>query len=275
MNGKQKRMNSILENGKAIMIPMDHGLSDGPLKGLANIHNTIHEVSLGGASAVILHKGIIKSLPEVPNTSVIMHASAGTSVQSDTFTKVLVGTVEEAVKLGADGFSLHINVGGAEKEPDMIRKLGTIAEECDIWQMPLLAMMYPRGNNISKPIPTEKVALSARVGAELGADIVKSIYTGDVDSFSRVVDGCPVPVVVAGGQKVDSVKDILKMVSDVMEAGAIGVTIGRNVFGSDNPQLLTKAIREIVLRKSTVTEALGIFSEENIHTSQSVSSPAD
>lgn len=259
MNGKQKHMSKILENGKAIMIPMDHGLSDGPLKGLSNIQHTINEVALGGASAVILHKGIIKSLPEVPKTSVIMHASAGTSVQADTYTKVLVGTVEEAIKLGADGFSLHINVGGAEKEPDMIQKLGSIAEECDRWQIPLLAMMYPRGKNIIKPISPEKVALSARVGAELGADIVKTIYTGDIDSFSKVVDGCPVPVVVAGGPEVDSIKDLLQMVSDVMQAGAIGVTIGRNVFGSDNPQLLTKAIRSIVLQDYSVEESLNII----------------
>ena len=112
MNGKQKRLQKILENDKAIMIPMDHGLSDGPIKGLTNIHQTINEVALGGASSVILHKGIIKSLPTVPQTGIFMHASAGTSVQADTYTKVLVGTVKEAVRLGADAFSLHINVGG-------------------------------------------------------------------------------------------------------------------------------------------------------------------
>ena len=96
--------------------------------------------------------------------------------------------VDEAIKLGADGISLHINVGGSLKEPDMLAKLGHIAEECDSWEMPLLAMMYPRGKNISNPIDTKQVELVTRVGAELGADIVKSVYTGDVESFSKVVE---------------------------------------------------------------------------------------
>lgn len=204
-----------------------------------------------------------------------MHASAGTSVQADTQTKVLVGTVKEAVRLGADGFSLHINVGGADKEPDMIQKLGSIAEECDSYQIPLLAMMYPRSKNISKPIPVDKVTLSARVGFELGADIVKTIYTRDVDLFSKVIDRCPVPVVVAGGQKIDSVKDLLQMISDVMHAGAIGVTIGRNVFGSDNPQLLTKAIRKIVLQNTSVEDVLDIVNNNSLKTPYPASTLAD
>ena len=259
MNGKQKRLNSILENNKAIIVPMDHGLSDGPVKGLINISRTIDEVALGGASSVIIHKGIIKSLDHTPKMGIIMHASAGTSVQVDTNTKVLVGSVAEAVKLGADGFSLHINVGGADKEPDMIQKLGKIAEECDTWQIPLLAMMYPRGKNIAKPIPVEKVALSARVGAELGADIVKTIYTGDIDSFTKVVEGCPVPVVVAGGPQLDNVRDLLQMVADVMEAGAIGTMIGRNIFQHPQPRIITKAINGIICRNWSVEKALEVM----------------
>lgn len=275
MNGKQKRLNSILEKNKAIIIPMDHGMSDGPVKGLVNIGHTIDEVALGGASAVILHKGIIKSLDHTPNTGIIMHASAGTSVQLDTNTKVLVGSVAESIKLGADAFSLHINVGGADKEPEMIQKLGKIAEECDTWQIPLLAMMYPRGKNIAKPIPVDKVALSARVGAELGADIVKTIYTGDVNSFAKVVEGCPVPVVVAGGPEANSIKDLLQMISDVMHAGAIGVTIGRNIFGSNNPQNLTKVIRSIVLEDISVDEAIDLLTRMPIDNTHLIPSLAD
>ena len=247
VKGKQKRMKNILSDGKAILVAMDHGLSDGPSTGLINIENTIADVASGGASGVILHKGIIKSLKRVPETGLILHASAGTSIQLDPNDKRLVASVKEAIKLGVDGFSLHINIGGAPHEPDMIQKLGLIAEECDNWEIPLIAMMYPRGKNITKNSEFAKmVSLVSRVGAELGADIIKTNYTGDIDSFSKVVEGCPVPVVIAGGPKIDSNRQLLQMVSDCLEAGAIGVTLGRNIFSHTNPYLITKAIAGIV-----------------------------
>lgn len=262
MLGKQKRLNSILFNGKAIMVPMDHGLSDGPVKGLVNMDHTINEVVTGGASAVIIHKGIIKSLKEVPSTGLILHASGGTSVQLDTNNKVLVANVEEALRLGADAISLHINIGGAPNEPAMVQKLAHISEQCDSWNIPLLAMMYPRGKNITNALDVNKIALVARVGAELGADIVKTIYTGDVASFEKVVEGCPVPVVVAGGPKLDNNKDVLQMVADVMEAGAIGVTLGRNIFQHSQPRLMTKAVKGIISHNWSVEKALDVIESE-------------
>ena len=263
MNGKQKRLKNILDGDKAVIVPMDHGLSDGPIKGLVSMDKTIEEVALGGASSVILHKGIIKSLKSVPDTGLIMHASAGTSVQLDTNNKRLVATVKEAVRLGADGFSLHINVGGSPQEPDMIAKLGALVEEADSWEMPILGMMYGRGKNISSPISPKQVALVARVGAELGADIVKSVYTGDVDSFSKVVEGCPVPIVVAGGPKLENSRQVLQMVSDIMEAGAIGTMLGRNIFQHAHPRLMTQAISGIIKHGWNVDRALEIL-ESNV-----------
>ena len=117
--------------------------------------------------------------------------------------KVLMGSVEETIRLGADAVSVHINVGGKE-EPEMLQQLGMVADKCGEWNMPLIAMMYPRGENIKNPHDPEIVAHAARIGAEAGADIVKTLYTGDVDSFKQVVKGCPVPIVIAGGPKADS-----------------------------------------------------------------------
>ncbi|MFQ5454004.1 MAG: 2-amino-3,7-dideoxy-D-threo-hept-6-ulosonate synthase [Candidatus Zixiibacteriota bacterium] len=256
MNGKDKRLRAILNNKKAIIVPMDHGMSDGPIKGLINVDKTIEEVTLGGASSVILHKGIIKSLNSVPDTGLIMHASAGTCLQQDTNNKRLVGSVTEAIRLGADAMSLHINVGGSNHEPDMLAKLGNVAEECDLWDIPLLAMMYPRGKSISSPIDPKQVEIVTRVGAELGADIVKSVYTGDVDSFSRVVEGCPVPIVVAGGPKLNNNRQVLQMVADITEAGAIGVMLGRNIFQHESPQTMTRAIQRIITKSWSVDKAL-------------------
>jgi len=124
--------------------------------------------------------------------------------------------------------------------------------------MPLLAMMYPRGKGINQ-FDEKAVALAARVGAELGADIVKTNFTGSVESFRRVVEGCPVPVVVAGGEKMNSNEEILKMVEMAMEAGAAGVAIGRNIFQAENPRLMTKAISMIVHENAGWKEALEIL----------------
>jgi fructose-bisphosphate aldolase/2-amino-3,7-dideoxy-D-threo-hept-6-ulosonate synthase len=168
--------------------------------------------------------------------------------------KMLTGSVEEALRLGADGVSLHINVGGKE-EPEMLEQLGMIADECHKWNMPLLAMMYPRGENVKNPHDPEIVGHVARIGAELGADIVKTLYTGDVDSFAKIVKSTPVPVVIAGGPKAKTDADILEMTEGAMKAGAKGVTYGRNIFAHKNPDQMVEALAGIIFRKESAKEA--------------------
>ncbi|MBU4548110.1 MAG: class I fructose-bisphosphate aldolase family protein, partial [Euryarchaeota archaeon] len=188
----------------------------------------------------------------------IIHLSASTSLGSDPNHKVLVTSVEKAIKLGADAVSVHVNVG-SEKEPEMLIKLGTISEICDDWGIPLIAMMYPRGKSISDEHNADVVKLAARVGAELGADIVKTNYTGDPDTFKEVIAGCPVPVVIAGGPKVETEQELLEMVKNSIEVGGAGVAIGRNVFQAKSPQRTIRAISEIVHNKLDVEEALKII----------------
>ena len=143
----------------------------------------------------------------------------------------------------------------------MLKSTGRIAEECDKWGMPLLAMMYPRGPKIENEHDPDVVKLAARVGAELGADIVKTNYTGDPDTFKEVVDGCPVPVIIAGGPKVETAKQLLEMVYDAIEVGGAGIAIGRNVFQAKDPAKMTKALVEIVHNRMSPDEALKIISE--------------
>ena len=125
--------------------------------------------------------------------------------------------------------------------------------------MPLIAMMYPRGKAILNPNDVEVVAHAARAGAELGADIVKTNYTGDIDSFRRVVEGCPVPVVIAGGPKTETDMEFLQMIEGAMQAGARGVAIGRNVFQHHDPVKITMAIAAIVNKGKTADEAIKIL----------------
>lgn len=237
-----------------LCIPMDHGISSGPIKGLEDPHNVIYTCQHYGLTSVIVNKGILKTLPKVPQIGVLVHFSASTSLSKTPNRKMLSGSVEEAVRLGADGVSLHINIGGKE-EPEMLEQLGRISDDCHKWNMPLLAMMYPRGENIKDPHDPEIVAHVARIGAEMGADIVKTLYTGDFDSFSKIVKSTPVPIVIAGGPKAKTDKDVLEMTEEAMRAGAKGVTYGRNIFENKQPDRITEALAGIIFRKETAKEA--------------------
>ncbi len=189
----------------------------------------------------------------------IIHLSASTSLGPDPNHKVLVTEVEDAIRIGADAVSIHINVG-AEDEAEMLRDLGRVARTCDLWGMPLVAMMYPRGPRVKSEHDVEYVKLAARIGAELGADIVKTNYTGSPDTFKEIVKGCNVPVVIAGGPKMDTEADLLQMVYDAIGAGATGVAIGRNIFQAEDPTLLVSKLCTIVHKGYTPEEATKIKS---------------
>ena len=148
--GKEIRLNRILKKGKMLCIPLDHGISSGPLKGIQNISELIYQTQDSGLTCFLVNKGIIKSLPAPPSIGLIAHMSAATSLGPDPNNKILMGSVREAIRLGADAVSLHINIGSKE-EPNMLYKLGQVSDECNEWNIPLIAMMYPRGDNITNP----------------------------------------------------------------------------------------------------------------------------
>jgi fructose-bisphosphate aldolase/2-amino-3,7-dideoxy-D-threo-hept-6-ulosonate synthase len=257
MIGKRVRIERIIDrnSGNTVIIPMDHGLSMGPIEGIVDMPNTINAVAEGGANAVVIHKGIVPfgHRGYGRDVGLIIHLSGSTSLGPDPNEKVLVCTVEEAIKLGADAVSVHINIG-SKTEAEQLKKLGEVSSICKDWGMPLLAMMYPRGEGIDQ-FSEKAVSLAARAGAELGADIVKTNFTGSIESFKQVSSGCPVPVVVAGGPKMGSEAEILKMVEMAMEGGARGVAIGRNVFQADSPTRMTRAISMIVHENASAKEA--------------------
>ena len=256
--GKAIRMERFMkrETGRTIIVPMDHGVGVGPISGLTNLPNAVDNVASGGANAVLVHMGFVKHghRKHGEDIGLIIHLSASTSLGPNSSHKVLVTTVEEAIKVGADAVSIHVNIG-AEDEPEMLRGFGEISRKCEEWGMPLLAMVYPRGPKITSEFGPDVVAHAARLGAELGADIVKTNYTGDIDSFKKVVQGCPVPVIIAGGPHMDSELALLKIVADSLEAGGKGVAIGRNVFQSENPTRTVKRIHAVVHEGYTAAEA--------------------
>ena len=241
-----------------LCIPMDHGISSGPLDGIKDINKFIYDVEKSGLTCILVNKGIIKILPRPLNIGLIAHMSGGPSLGPDPNKKVLLGSVKEAIRLGADAVSLHINIGSSH-EPMMLYSLGLIADECNEWGIPLIAMMYPRGENIKNPNNPSIISHAARIGAETGADIVKTIYTGNIDTFREVVKSCPVPIVIAGGPKSKTNIDILELCNGAMQAGSIGVTFGRNIFEHANPKKLIKALYEIIIENKKYEEVLAKF----------------
>jgi len=254
-SGKEIRLKRIFNQNskKTIIVPMDHGVSVGPIPGIEKMRETIKKIARGRAEAILVHKGIAKNCFE-GETGLIIHLS-GATIAGEVNDKVLLASVEEAISLGADAVSIHVNIG-APTEPKMLSDLGQIAEVCENWGMPLLAMMYPRGPKIDSEHNPKWVKMVARIGAELGADIVKTNYTGSVESFREVIEGCPVPVVIAGGPKVKSEGEFLEMVEKAMEAGAKGVSIGRNVFQAKDPEKMVRALAKIVHEGKPAKEAL-------------------
>jgi fructose-bisphosphate aldolase/2-amino-3,7-dideoxy-D-threo-hept-6-ulosonate synthase len=244
--GKEIRLNRILKEGKMLCIPMDHGISNGPVRGLESPHSLIYECERAGLTCVLVNKGIIKTMPRPIGIGLIAHMSASTSIGSSPNKKVLMGRVTESIRLGADAVSVHINIG-AKEEPDMLYDLGVVSDECTEWNVPLIAMMYPRGESIKNSHDVEVVAHAARIGGEAGADIVKTVYTGDINSFRKVTKASPVPVVIAGGPKVNTDYELLEMCEAAMKAGAKGVTFGRNIFQHENPVSIVRALHKVVI----------------------------
>jgi len=257
--GKRIRLERIIDRRthRTVIVPMDHGLTMGPIPGLEDMTSIVDEVAKGGVNAIVLHKGIVRAGHRGygKDIGLILHLSGSTSLGPNPDNKVQVATVEDAIRLGADAVSVQVNIGAAN-EPEQLHSLGEIAETCAGWGMPLFVMMYPRGPKIKNSLDPEMVAHAARVGAELGADIVKVPYTGDVDSFRKIVRGCPVPVVIAGGPKMKTERDVLQMTADAIKAGAIGISIGRNIFQHRNPTAMVRALVRIVHEGASVEQAM-------------------
>lgn len=265
--GKEKRLNRLFNSASdnIIIVPMDHGITLGPIKGIDNIQGTVNKLVESNVDAVLLHKGMINSCENElmnKNVATIMHLSASTSLNPNSGYKTIVGSVFEAVAFGCDAVSVHINIGDKD-EAKMFKEVSQVSRDCYKYGMPLIAMMYARGEKISNENDVEVVKHAARVGVELGADMVKVNYTGSSETFKSVIDTCPVPVVIAGGNKSDSEIELLRDINEAMSVGARGVSIGRNIFQSDNIGSFVKAIYKIVNLREPVEEVISQLYAKN------------
>jgi fructose-bisphosphate aldolase / 2-amino-3,7-dideoxy-D-threo-hept-6-ulosonate synthase len=262
MIGKKIRMERILDRNtrRTVIVPLDHGVTVGPIPGLIQIPPAANVIAEGGANAAVVHRGaaMFGHRGYGKDLGLLLHLSASTTLSPDSNRKVLVATVEDALQIGADGVSIHVNLG-ADDEAQMLRDFGSVSSACQRWGMPLLAMIYTRGPKVRDEYDVRYVRHAARVGAEMGADLVKVPYTGSPETFREVTEGCAAPVVIAGGEKMESDEEVLRMVHDAIAAGGAGASIGRNVFQHRSPAAMVKAISAIVHGGATVKDALGLL----------------
>ena len=259
--GKTRRLKRIMQqDNRTVIVPMDHGVTVGPIKGLESMQQIINQLIEGGVDAVLVHKGIAKRV-DIDSAGLIVMLSGMSNLSPNVNAKVQVCSVQEALRLGADAVSVHVNIG-AQDEDKMLFNLGKVADECEVYGLPLLAMMYPRGPKIQNEHAFEVVAHAARIGAELGADIIKANFTGNIETFKQVVESCPAPVVIAGGPKCKTSDEVFQTTHDAMKAGAAGLSFGRNVFQHENPTQIVKALSAIVHNGASVEKALQIVGEK-------------
>ncbi len=254
--GTAARLARIGTEGNHLIVPMDHGLTLGAVDGLVDLEGTVDAVTRGGADAVLTQKGVAGRVhPNKNGAGYIVHLNGSTSIGPDENDKRPTGTVKEAVRAGADAVSFHINVAN-EHEREQIEGLAEVTAEAKEYGMPVLAMAYVRGHDANSEDP-EALGHAVRLAEELGADVVKTAYSGDAGSFERVTESTSLPVVIAGGSK-GTDEETLSMVRGAMDAGAAGVSMGRSVFQHERPEAITRAVGAAIHDGATPQEALRV-----------------
>jgi len=256
--GMKNRMSKIIrpEDGRALMLAVDHGYFLGPTERLENPSNTIKPL-LPHADSLMLTRGILRTSVN-PSTEIpiVLRVSGGSSIIGEDLSRESITTsVEDAMKLNASCLALSIFVG-SKYEHQTLTNLAKLVDECEKFGIPILAVTA-----VGKEMARDHryLALACRVAAELGAHLIKTYYC---ENFQRVVEGCPVPVIIAGGKKLPSEIDALQLAFDAVDNGAAGVDMGRNIWQSDYPVAMIKAVRAIIHKNSKVMEAHDIFTRE-------------
>src|SRR2546427_797570 len=250
--GMKNRLSRIIkpETGRTVMLAVDHGYFMGPTHKLEEPRRTI-EPLLAYSDAIMCTRGLLRtSIDPRSNVPIVLRVSGGASIIGDSLTNEAITTsVGDAVRLNAAAMALSIFIGTAH-EHQTLTNLGRLVNEGEEHGIPVLAVTAV-GKELEKR-DARYLALACRIAAELGAHFVKTYYCED---FGKVVKGCPVPLVVAGGPKLETELDAFQLAYDAIQEGAVGVDMGRNIWQSDHPVPMIRAIREIVHGGSTVREA--------------------
>lgn len=254
--GIKHRLSRIINprTGKTVMLAVDHGYFQGPTTGLKDLKKTVTPLA-AHADCLFITRGMLRtSIDPKSDVSICLRVSGGPSILGDLSNEDITTSMEEALRLNASGVGISIFVG-AKNEDRTIANLGRLVNESERYGMPVLAVTAV-GKEMGRD--ARYLGLACRIAAEIGAHFVKTYYCED---FYRVVEGCPVPVVMAGGKKIPE-KDALQMTFNAIKEGASGVDMGRNIFQSENPVGMIKAIKAIVHKGASVDEAFTIYSKK-------------
>lgn len=258
--GKEIRLERLRNSasGRILTVAVDHAPSYGVLPGLERIQQVVDRVANAGPDALLLMRGSAARCfrPHAGRVALILKSSTLSPYhpQND----VWVSPVEDAIRLGADAIAMALTVGSPHQAV-LLSNVAALVGEAQRAGMPVVVHAYPNGELVppEEVHSPERVGYAARLAMELGVDIVKTFYTGSAESFSRVVEvAAPVLVVAAGGPRLESDADVLRMAQAVVQAGAAGLTFGRNIWQSADPAALIHALKLILHQNGTVDEAL-------------------
>jgi DhnA family fructose-bisphosphate aldolase class Ia len=252
-------------DGRTLIVAMDHAQTHGVIQGLEDPGWVIDTVVAAGAGGLMTTFGVVKRHRErlIGRIPTILRLDGGPSLYREDWLAYtewrLLHSVEDALRLGVDGVVLMAFVG-IPVELETYRIVARVAGDCLAANLPLLVEALPcASERIPDPKAPEAMASAARLGFEHGADLIKTYYTGTPESFRHVVDNCPVPTLIAGGPRMDTVEASLQVVHGAMQAGAAGVVFGRNIWQHPDPAGMIQALDQIIHHGSNVPEALGVL----------------
>ncbi len=254
--GMKNRLSRIInpKTGRCVMLAVDHGFFQGPTTGLRNLGKTINPL-IPYADALMITRGAIRNwIPPEMDKPIILRVSGGTSILKELSNEKITTAIEDAIRINATAITCSVFIGG-EYERQSIENLGYLVDEGRKYGIPVLSVTAV-GKEMARD--ARYLGLASRICVEIGADIVKTYFC---DEFEKVVEACGnIPVVIAGGKKTPE-KDALEMAKNAISKGAIGVDMGRNIFQSDKPIGMIKAVRAVVHENKEVEEAFKIYQD--------------
>ena len=254
--GMKNRMSRLIQpDGKCFFLPIDHGYFQGPTSCLEKPGETIKPL-LRYCDALFVTRGVVRSaIDPAIKKPIILRVSGGTSmVGKNLANEVITTAIDDVIRINATAVGISIFVG-SDYEKQTLNNLTSLVNECEKYGIPVMAVTAV-GKELEKR-GARYLALACRIAAELGAKVVKTYWCAD--DFEKVTKGCPVPVVMAGGPKCETDKEVLEFVHDGMQKGAIGVNLGRNIWQNPNALPMMRALHAIIHKNASVGEAFDLF----------------
>jgi DhnA family fructose-bisphosphate aldolase class Ia len=256
-----RRLNRIFrQDGRAFIVAFDHGMIDGPAKGMEHPGETLKKIVAGGADAILTTYGTARQFAkEIAPLGLILRLDGGGTKLGQMGPGSLFYSVGDALRAGADAVAVSA-FPGAPHEEESLAILASVVSEAHEWGVPVMGEMVPGGFDSPDSMRTaESIAIAARVGAELGADWVKIPYA---EGFEWVTETCYVPAVILGGAKKGSEKGMLEKIRAALDVGARGVAIGRNIFQAHNPESMTAAIAALIHEDASIDTVMAMMNEK-------------